>query len=55
MIDSMVENGLVYIYGIKPTKRFVGCGALIEGGLIATCRHVWREATKAAPEPPVVE
>ena len=44
----MIENGLVYIYGTKPTKRFVGCGALIEGGLIATCRHVWDEATRIA-------
>lgn len=44
----MIETGLVYIHSTKPTKRFVGCGALIEGGLIATCRHVWREATRAA-------
>ena len=52
-----VETGLVYIHRTKPTKRFVGCGALIEGGLIATCRHVWREATNIAagstPEVPL--
>jgi len=32
----------------------VGCGALIEGGYIATCRHVWRMATaKADPAAPL--
>jgi Trypsin-like peptidase domain len=51
----MIETGLVYIHTPKPTKRFVGCGALIEGGLIATCRHVWREATRAAVAPLEVE
>ena len=44
-----IETGLVYIHRTKPAKRFVGCGALIEGGYIATCRHVWCEATKVAP------
>jgi len=51
----MIETGLVYIHSIKPTKRFVGCGALIEGDLVATCRHVWRGATRAAAEPLEVE
>jgi tetratricopeptide (TPR) repeat protein len=44
----MIETGLVYVHSTKPTRRFVGCGALIEGGYVATCRHVWRMATKAA-------
>jgi len=44
-----IETGLVYIHRTKPTKRFVGCGVLIEGGYVATCRHVCREATKVAP------
>ncbi|HEV2099208.1 MAG TPA: trypsin-like peptidase domain-containing protein, partial [Stellaceae bacterium] len=52
----MIENCLVYIYSLKPTKRFVGCGALIEGGFIATCRHVWDEASRApvASQPEIV-
>ena len=44
----MIETGLVYIHATKPTRRFVGCGALVEGGYVATCRHVWRMATEAA-------
>jgi hypothetical protein len=44
----MIEQGLVYIHSIKPARRFVGCGALVEGGYVATCRHVWRMATDAA-------
>lgn len=44
----MIETGLVYLYATTPTKQFVGCGALVEGGFIATCRHVWRDATRAA-------
>ena len=44
----MIETGLVYVYSTKPTKRFVGCGAVVEYGYIATCRHVWRMATDAA-------
>src|SRR5215469_13666636 len=44
----MIETGLVYVHSIRPTKRFVGCGAVIEYGYIATCRHVWRMATEAA-------
>ena len=53
----MIESGLVYIHRTQPTKRFVGCGALIEGGLIATCRHVWEEASRVpagtVPEEPI--
>jgi len=56
----MIETGLVYVHSTKLTKRFVGCGAIVEGGYVATCRHVWRMATelaaKADPnEPPAVE
>ena len=42
----MIEGALVYIYAIKPTRHFVGCGTLVEGGFVATCRHVWRNATE---------
>ena len=44
----MIEHSLVYIHATKPTRRFVGCGALVEGGYVATCRHVWKMATEAA-------
>ena len=44
----MIEHSLVYIHATKPKRRFVGCGALVEGGYVATCRHVWRMATDAA-------
>jgi hypothetical protein len=44
----MIETGLVYIHATGPTRRFVGCGALVEGGYVATCRHVWRMATEPA-------
>jgi hypothetical protein len=43
----MIEQSLVYIYSLRPTRRFIGCGALVEGGYVATCRHVWQAATKA--------
>jgi hypothetical protein len=42
----MIEQSLVYIHSVKPTRRFVGCGTLVEGGYVATCRHVWRMATE---------
>jgi tetratricopeptide (TPR) repeat protein len=48
----MIEQALVYIYSAKPAQRFVGCGALVEGGYVATCRHVWRMATGAAKAQP---
>jgi tetratricopeptide (TPR) repeat protein len=41
----MIETALVYIRRTKPAKAFVGCGVAVEGGYIATCRHVWRDAT----------
>jgi hypothetical protein len=55
----MIKTGLVYINTIRPPRVFHGCGALIEGRYIATCRHVWRNAI-ACPngetgEPPEVE
>jgi hypothetical protein len=37
----MIETGLVYIYSVPPARAFKGCGALLEGGYVATCRHVW--------------
>ena len=43
----MVETSLVYIHRVKPTKAFVGCGVVLSGDCIATCRHVWRAATAA--------
>ena len=49
----MIETALVYIYSVGPTKRFVGCGCVIEGELVATCRHVWEMAVKgASPDAP---
>jgi tetratricopeptide (TPR) repeat protein len=48
----MIEQALVYIHSVSPARRFVGCGALVEGGYIATCRHVWRMATSAATAEP---
>jgi hypothetical protein len=46
----MIESSLVYIHALKPARRFVGCGSLVEGGYVATCRHVWRIATAAVEE-----
>jgi hypothetical protein len=43
------------VYSITPTRRFVGCGALVEGGYVATCRHVWAEAVKGQPDGAEVE
>src|SRR6266849_3393650 len=48
----MIEQALVYIYSMNPPRRFIGCGALVEGGYVATCRHVWRMATGAAKAEP---
>jgi hypothetical protein len=52
-MTETIETGLVYIYRLSPTKKFIGCGALIEGPYIATCRHVWRDATNAGAVPQV--
>ena len=40
----MIEYSVVHIYTQEAKPKFVGCGALVEGGFIATCRHVWRAA-----------
>jgi tetratricopeptide (TPR) repeat protein len=40
----MIEQSLVYIYSTKPARRFVGCGTLVHGGYVATCRHLLRMA-----------
>ncbi len=40
----MIETSLVYIFSIEPSRAFLGCGAVVEGGYVATCRHVWRDA-----------
>ncbi len=47
----MIETGLVYIYSILPARAFKGCGALLDGGYVATCRHVWRVAAPAGQPP----
>ncbi|MCA3425106.1 MAG: tetratricopeptide repeat protein, partial [Roseomonas sp.] len=39
----MIEESLVYICADAAGKEHIGCGVTIEGGLIATCRHVWRD------------
>ena len=40
----MIEESLVYICADAAGKNHIGCGVTIEGGLIATCRHVWAKA-----------
>lgn len=40
----MIEASLVHIHMLGQDGQFVGCGALVEGGYLATCRHVWRDA-----------
>jgi len=54
--NAMIETALVYIYSATEPPVFFGCGALVEGDLIATCRHVWRDATfvEDAPDKPRV-
>ncbi|MGO9418972.1 tetratricopeptide repeat protein, partial [Roseiarcus sp.] len=46
----MIETALAYIYSTAPRQRFVGCGAVIEGEWVATCRHVLRMALAEAGE-----
>ena len=46
----MIEGALVYLLTASRPNAFVGCGAVIEGELIATCRHVWHDAIAKAPE-----
>jgi tetratricopeptide (TPR) repeat protein len=35
---------LVHIYHVDAPEQLIGCGAMVEGGYIATCRHVWKDA-----------
>ena len=44
----MIQGGLVYIYSDESPSSILGCGSLIEGPFIVTCRHVWDQAVKAA-------
>lgn len=44
----MIEKSLVYIYAAHGARGFKGCGVLVEGPYVATCRHVWRDATTGA-------
>jgi tetratricopeptide (TPR) repeat protein len=46
----MVETSLVYIHRTRPTKAFVGCGVVLSGDCIATCRHVWLAATASSDD-----
>ncbi len=41
----MIQKSLAYIHATHPRRTFVGCGAFVEGGYVATCRHVWTTAT----------
>jgi len=43
----MIESGLVYIHYVPEPTAFAGCGALVEGPFIVTCRHVWDQAIAA--------
>ncbi|MGI4977413.1 MAG: hypothetical protein ACRYG6_10760 [Janthinobacterium lividum] len=50
----MIEAGLVYIHSSQTSRGFVGCGALVEGPFVVTCRHVWDQASQAAGSGPVL-
>jgi hypothetical protein len=52
---TMTDTALVYIRKADETREFAGCGALIEGPYIATCRHVWRDAEGDANGGVIVE
>ncbi len=41
----MTDSALILIHASGARTGFIGCGVLIEGGFIATCRHVWADAT----------
>ncbi|BAU89633.1 hypothetical protein MPPM_1028 [Methylorubrum populi] len=43
----MIEKSLVYIHAAHGAQGFKGCGVLVEGPYVATCRHVWRMATES--------
>ena len=44
MAETSLETSLVHVCHAADPGQFVGCGAIVEGGYIATCRHVWRDA-----------
>jgi len=44
----MIETSLVYIHSAPEPSGFEGCGVIIEGPFIVTCRHVWDEALAAS-------
>jgi hypothetical protein len=44
----MLKESLVYIRRPGGGEAYVGCGALVEQNLIATCRHVWRDTDEKA-------
>ncbi len=50
----MIEAGLVYIHSEQASSGFAGCGALVEGPFVVTCRHVWDQALQAAGGGPVL-
>ncbi len=50
----MIEAGLVYIHSALESSGFAGCGALVEGPFVVTCRHVWDQALQAADGGPVL-
>ncbi len=52
---ALTETALVYIRKADESKSFIGCGAVIEGPYVATCRHVWRDADGEANGGVIVE
>ncbi len=40
----MIDTTLVYIRTADDDNVFIGCGSVVEGPFIVTCRHVWRDA-----------
>jgi hypothetical protein len=49
----MIESSLFHLHTGCPQSAYVGCGVVIEGGYLATCRHVWEAAIAAWGEEPV--
>ncbi len=46
----MIESGLVYIHSAPNPSGFIGCGAIVEGPFVVTCRHVWKDAKDASSD-----
>lgn len=40
----MDQNSLIYVCELDKPETIIGCGVMIEGPSIATCRHVWTGA-----------